>query len=198
MKQIQKRYIYSAILASVFFVVIYGIIRINLIIGIILTVFIYLGGIFLFKKDDLRTLDAESVNNYYYLASRVQSQANLTQNEKMIKTCEGIGKYTDDILVSLSQRPKKVEQVFDFFDYYLDISYKILYKYNFIQKNEDYKDDEFIKNAEENLNKILSEFKKQYKNMQEAKVLDIETEIKMFQQSSGITLENVKVGERNE
>ena len=198
MKQIQKRYIYSAILASVFFVVIYGILRVNLVIGILLTVVIYLGGIFLFKKDDLRTLDAESVNNYYYLASRVQSQANLSKNEKMMKTCEGISKYTDDILVSLSQRPKKVEQVFDFFDYYLDISYKILYKYNFIQKNEDYKDDEFIKNAEENLNKILSEFKKQYKNMQEAKVLDIETEIKMFQQSSGITLENVKVGEKNE
>lgn len=198
MKHIQKRYIYSAILASVFFIIIYGILRVNLIIGIMLTLVIYVGGIFLFKKDDLRVLDAESVNNYYYLASRVQNQANLSKNEEMIRICEDIGKYTDNILVSLSQRPKKVEQVFSFFDYYLDISYKILYKYNFIQNSDSYKDDDFVKNAVGNLNMILSEFKKQYKNMQEAKVLDIETEIKMFQQSSGITLENVKVGEDNE
>lgn len=190
MKHIQKRYIYSAVASSVFFVVVYGIIRINLFIGIILTILIYFGGILLFKKDDLRVLDSESVNNYYYLASRVLNQANLTCDEKLIETCKKISKLTDDILVSLSQRPKKVEQVFSFFDYYLDISYKILYKYNFI-KNNQYSDDEFMKHAGSNLKKILDEFEKQYKNMQEAKVLDIETEIKMFEQNSGLNLECV-------
>ena len=34
-------------------------------------------------------------------------------------------------------KPKKVESTFDFFDYYLDISSKILYKYNNINNKEE-------------------------------------------------------------
>jgi len=40
--------------------------------------------------------------------------------------------------------------------------------------------------------------KKQSKNMQEAKMLDIDTEIKIFEKTSGIDKENIKVGDKNE
>ena len=46
--------------------------------------------------------------------------------------------------------------------------------------------------------KIKDEFNKQYKNMQEAKILDMETEIKMFESTSGVTKENVEVGGKDE
>ncbi len=207
MRQIQKRYIYAAILASIFFIVLYvvlTIIGINLVVRIlipvILTIGIYIGGIFFFRKEDVRELNGESINNYYYLASKVNNEANRTEDKDIKEITEEISKLTDSILVSLSQRPKKVEYTFDFFDYYLDISYKILYKYNLIKnKEEKTKDDkEFISSTKKYLENVLEAFRKQAKNMQEAKMLDIDTEIKIFEKTSGINKEDVMVGGKDE
>ena len=200
MKQIQKRYIYSSILASIFFIVIYVILQVHILISILLTIIIYIGGIFLFQKDDIRVFNPKSINDYYYMASKVQNQADISKNSVIIENVKQITDLTDSIIVSLSQRPKKVEQVFDFFDYYLDITYKILYKYNYLNMKEEKtkEDNKFIKDINKNIEKIKDEFNKQYKNMQEAKILDMETEIKMFESTSGVTKENVEVGGKDE
>ena len=207
MKQFQRRYIYAALLASGFFLItllIFTLLDINIILrfilSIILTLLMYVGGINLFRKKDVRELTSENINNYYFLASKIQSEANKTEDENIIKKVEEIGKLTDAIIVSLTQRPKKVETTFDFFDYYLDISYKILYKYNNINKKEEKteNDKKFIKNTKQYIDSIVEAFTKQSKNMQEAKMLDIDTEIKIFEKTSGMTKENVKVGEKNE
>ncbi len=200
MKHIQKRYIYAAFLASIFFLIIYLLVKINIIISIFLTIAIYYGGILLFKEEDVREFNSENINNYYYLASKVQNEAEKTKNKEIISICENIGKNTDSILVSLSQRPRKVEQIFSFFDYYLDIAYKILYKYNNISVNKDIKESEkkYKENTKDYLQKILDAFEKQSKNMQEAKMLDIDTEIKIFEKTSGINKEIIKVGDKNE
>jgi len=200
MKHIQKRYIYAAFLASIFFLIIYLLVKINIIISIFLTIAIYYGGILLFKEEDVREFNSENINNYYYLASKVQNEAEKTKNKEIISICENIGKNTDSILVSLSQRPRKVEQIFSFFDYYLDIAYKILYKYNNISGNKDIKESEkkYKENTKDYLQKILDAFEKQSKNMQEAKMLDIDTEIKIFEKTSGINKEIIKVGDKNE
>ncbi len=200
MKHIQKRYIYAAFLASAFFLITYLLIKLPIFVAIILTAAIYYGGVLLFKKEDVREFNSENINNYYYLASKVQNESNRTENKEIIKTCEEIGKNTDSILVSLSQRPRKVEQIFSFFDYYLDIAYKILYKYNSIKGKQDVnsKDKKYLENTPGYLQKILEAFEKQSKNMQEAKMLDIDTEIKIFEKTSGINKDNVKVGDKNE
>ena len=200
MKHIQKRYIYAAFLASAFFLITYLLIKLPTFVAIILTAAIYYGGVLLFKKEDVREFNSENINNYYYLASKVQNESNRTENKEIIKTCEEIGKNTDSILVSLSQRPRKVEQIFSFFDYYLDIAYKILYKYNSIKGKQDVnsKDKKYLENTPGYLQKILEAFEKQSKNMQEAKMLDIDTEIKIFEKTSGINKDNVKVGDKNE
>lgn len=200
MKHIQKRYIYAAFLASAFFLITYLLIKLPIFVAIILTAAIYYGGVLLFKKEDVREFNSENINNYYYLASKVQNESNRTEDKEIIKTCEEIGKNTDSILVSLSQRPRKVEQIFSFFDYYLDIAYKILYKYNSIKGKEEVnsKDKKYLENTPGYLQKILEAFEKQSKNMQEAKMLDIDTEIKIFEKTSGINKDNVKVGDKNE
>ena len=200
MKHIQKRYIYAAFLASILFLIIYLLVKINILISVFLTIAIYYGGILLFKEEDVREFNSENINNYYYLASKVQNEAEKTKNKEIISICENIGKNTDSILVSLSQRPRKVEQIFSFFDYYLDIAYKILYKYNNISVNKDIKESEkkYKENTKDYLQKILDAFEKQSKNMQEAKMLDIDTEIKIFEKTSGINKEIIKVGDKNE
>ncbi len=207
MKQFQKRYIYAALLASGFFLVsliVFIMLDINIvlsfILAIILTILMYVGGINLFRKKDVRELTSDAVNNYYFLASKIQSEANKTEDKDIIEKVEEIGKLTDSIIVSLTQRPKKVETTFDFFDYYLDIAYKILFKYNSIsnKKEQSDSDKKYIKNTKGYIDNILDAFTKQSKNMQEAKMLDIDTEIKIFEKTSGINKENVKVGVKND
>ena len=199
-KQVQTRYFRAALLACIFFIIVYLLIKLNLFVSIGLTIIIYIGGILLFKPKDIRKFNGENINGYYYLGSKLQSVANHSENEKIIESVSIITGLTDKIINSLSQRPNKVEQVFDFFDYYLDIAYKIIYKYNYIcNKEEQSKDDKkYIKETPTFLKDIERAFEKQYKNMQESRILDIDAEIKIFESDSGINKENVEVGDNNE
>lgn len=197
MRKVQKRYIYAGMLAALFFVVTYGIMDINVLISLVLTVVIYLGGVFLFKTKDIRTMDSESVNNYYFYASKCANRAGLIDDAEIKQEVEKITTYTDEIIVSLSQRPKKVEQVFSFFDYYLDITYKILYRYYILVKSENrtLKDKEFMDNAKGYIKTIALAFEKQLANMKEARMLDIESEIRMFEKTSGIKKTDMEVNQ---
>ena len=200
MKQIQTRYLYSAITASVFFVLCYLILNLNIFITIILTALIYVGGIFLFKEKDIREFSEEYVNNYYFLASKTKNQTTNIKDEKIVKDVEEISELTNEILISLRQRPKKVEQVFDFFDYYLDATYKILYKYNLLneKENKTEEDNNYIKEVPKYITNIKESFQKQLTNMQEAKMLDIDTEIKIFEKTIGFNKDEIEVGEKDE
>jgi len=199
MGHIQKRYIYAGFLSGLFFIVIYGILNFNIILSIPLTIVVYIGSSLLFKTKDIRELDSKNINNYYFWASKCANRATLTKNDEIIATVNSIAEKTDEIIVSLSQRPKKVEQVFSFFDYYLNITYKILYKYNYlINSSKKPKDEEFLSNTKEYLNKIDEMFTRQLANMQEAKMLDIESEIKIFEENAGLNKQDIEVGEQNE
>ncbi len=197
MKQIQKRYLYSGVCASLFFIITYGLLDLNIFIAIFLTIIFYLGGIFLFKTKDIRKMDPKIIDEYYFLASKVANRANMLSDIEIKSAIEKITIYTDEILVSLTQRPKKVEQVFDFFDYYLDITYKILVKYNLLTKlpNLTKKDEYFLSKTKDYIFTIREAFRKQLDNMNEARMLDIESEIRMFEKTIGIKKSDMEVGE---
>lgn len=199
MKQVQTRYLYSAILASLFFVLLYLVLNFNIFITLALTILIYVGGIFLFKEKDIREFNEEYVNNYYFLASKVQNLTPDIKDKQIVDDVKRITELTNEILTSLRQRPKKVEQVFDFFDYYLDATYKLLYKYNLLIKKEtqDPKDKEYIEQTPKYITNIKEGFEKQLKNMQEAKMVDIDTEIKIFEKTLGFNKDDIKVGEND-
>lgn len=200
MKQVQKRYLYSGLVSGIFFIIVYGIMNFNLFVSLILTVCLYIGGILLFKSKDIRVMDAQTIEHYYFWASKCANRASLTNDVEIKETVEKITTYTDEIIVSLSQRPKKVEQVFDFFDYYIDITYKILYRYNSLKNNSNLtkKDQEFLDNTKKYLNSIQEAFKKQLLNMTEARMLDIESEIRMFEKTVGIKKTDMEVDDNNE
>lgn len=197
MKQVQKRYIYSAIVSSIFFIVCYGLLSINVILSIILTIAFYVGGIFLYKNKDIREYTPESVNYYYFQASRIANLANGIEDTNIRENVETITKFTDQILISLEQRPKKVEQVFDFFDYYMDITYKILYQYkNLVNKKErTSKEENFINSLPKYFDEIIKGFDNQLKNMQEARMVDVAAEINMFEHTVGLKKTDIEVGD---
>ena len=199
MKQVQKRYIYSAIVSSIFFIVCYGLLSINVILSIILTIAFYVGGIFLYKNKDIREYTPESVNYYYFQASRIANLANGIEDTNIRENVETITKFTDQILISLEQRPKKVEQVFDFFDYYMDITYKILYQYkNLVNKKErTSKEENFINSLPKYFDEIIKGFDNQLKNMQEARMVDVAAEINMFEHTVGLKKTDIEVGDND-
>ena len=199
MRQIQRRYLYSAILASVSFIIFYLIFNIHLILSLVLTILIGLGGILLFKEKDIRQFNENDVNNYYFMASKIQNLSTAINNEEIDKHIKNITEKTDAILVALRQRPKKVEQAFDFFDYYFDATYKILYKYKMVQdkKEQNANDYKYIKEAPKFIEAISSGFDKQLKNMQEAKMIDIDNEIKIFEKNLGFEKDNIEVGDED-
>ncbi len=199
MRQIQRRYLYSAILASVSFIIFYLIFNIHLILSLVLTILIGLGGILLFKEKDIRQFNENDVNNYYFMASKIQNLSTAINNEEIDKHIKNITEKTDAILVALRQRPKKVEQAFDFFDYYFDATYKILYKYKMVQdkKEQNANDNKYIKEAPKFIEAISSGFDKQLKNMQEAKMIDIDNEIKIFEKNLGFEKDNIEVGDED-
>ena len=153
----------------------------------------------LFKEKDIREFSEDYVNNYYFLASKLQNLTTDIKNKEIVDDVNKISELTNEILTSLRQRPKKVEQVFDFFDYYLDAAYKILYKYILLLKKEDKtpKDNEYIEQTPKFISNIKDGFEKQLKNMQEAKMLDIDTEIKIFEKTVGFNKDEIKVGEND-
>ncbi len=200
MGQIQKRYLYSALLSAAFFIIVYGFADFNIVLSVLLTIVIYLGGIFLFKEKDLRTLTPKYVDDYYFMASKCAARASQTADEEIKAYVDKITTYTDEILLSLTQRPKKVEQVFDFFDYYLDITNKILMRYNLLKnhENHDEKEHVFLDNTKNYLEKITDMFSRQLSNMKEARMLDIESEIRMFEHTIGLKKTDIEVGENDE
>lgn len=198
MKQVQLRYIYAGLLSAFFFALVYGLLNFNFVLTLLLTAIIYIGAALLFKNKDIREWNPKTVDGYYFLASKCVNQASFIENTSIKTLVDKVASYTDEILLSLAQRPKKVEQVFDFFDYYLDITYKILMRYNILMKSnaKTPKDEEFINKTEYYLNKISEGFKRQLDNMKEARMLDIESDIRMFEKTMGLRKSDIEVGEQ--
>lgn len=200
MKQVQLRYIYAGLLSAFFFVLVYGLMNFSFVLTLLLTVVIYIGSVLLFKSKDIREWNSETVDSYYFLASKCVNQASHINNTTIKARVDEIATYTDEILLSLAQRPKKVEQVFDFFDYYLDITHKVLLRYNVLMKSDakTSKDEEFLNKTEDYLTKISDGFKRQLDNMKEARMLDIESDIRMFEKTMGLRKSDIEVGDRDE
>jgi len=197
MKRLQKRYFYSSVISSIFFIIIYLFLDFDIFIALILTLLVFVGGILLFKEKDIREFNEEDINNYYFQASRISNLSSVLDDKESKDKVNNICSLVDSIIKSLRQRPKKVEQVFDFFDYYLDALYKIIYKYKLTKEKEELndKDNKYIDDTYKYIDNINHSFEKQLKNMQEAKMLDIDMEIKMFEKNIGFEKENIKVGE---
>ena len=101
----------------------------------------------------------------------------------MLETVGSISDISSKILSALTQKPKKVTQVYNFYDYYMSLVLKLLERYAYLEKKKDKTDNEnkFLEKCETYLINIENEFKKQLDNMYKTSELDIEKEIKLFE-----------------
>lgn len=183
MKSLQKRYIYAGLLGALGFIISYLILDTGLIISILLTILIYIAGIFLFKEKDIREYDADDINRYYFQTSKVLNFKTRIKDKEMVETITSISDISSKILSALTQKPKKVTQVYNFYDYYMDLVIKLLNRYCYLEQKTDRTDVEnkFLEKCETYLINVEQEFKKQLDNMYKTSELDMEKEIKLFE-----------------
>ena len=183
MKILQKRYIYAGILASCGFTITYLLLDFGLLLSLLITLMIYISGIFLFKEKDVREYDADDINRYHFETSKLASFKDRIKNKKINESIVNICEVSTKILSALTQKPKKVTQVYNFYDYYMNLLLKLIQRYNYLENKNDLTELEtkFLDNSENYIINIEEQFKKQLDNMYKTTALDIQKEIKMFE-----------------
>ncbi len=178
----KKRYIYSALLAAVLFTVLYAFFDFNIIICLILAAITYVGGIFFFKEKDVRVYDPNIIMHYAYLLSKIENYTNLVKDPKVKSNIHDISTKGEKIVNMLAQRPNKVTQVYDAFDYFLPLCVKFLEEYVSLKKQEKLNKDEekFVEDINETLDYLEKEIDRLLENMNYTKMLDINASIDVF------------------
>lgn len=192
----KKRYIYSACLASVFFIILYLFLSFSIYLALPITALAYVGGIFFFKEKDVRKYDPNAIMHYCYLISKVDNYTNLIKDKSVAKNIKDISTKSEKIVVMLEQKPNKITQVYDGFDFYLPQTIKILDQYVDLMEKDKLTDQE--KKFKDEMNQILDyieqEIDKLLENMNYTKMLDINASVEMFKRSHSKIVENGEEG----
>ena len=178
----KKRYIYSSILSASLFIILYLLLDFNFFICVILAIITYIGGILIFKEKDVRKYDPNIIMHYCYLLSKINNYANLVKDEEVKNNIKDVATKGEKIVVKLEQKPNKVTQVYDAFDYFLPLCIKILGQYVELEKKEELNKEEqkFVKDINETLDYLEKEIDKLLENMNYTKMLDINASIEVF------------------
>lgn len=191
---IKKRYLYASLLSGIFFIILYVILNFPLWLSLLLTVISYIGGILFFKEKDVRVYDPNLIMHYCYLISKIDYFKTYTKDEKIIGNINDIKEESEKIISMLEQKPNKVTQVYDGFDYYLPLIIKVLEHYFHLEKKESLtpKETKFQEEINLVLNGIEKEIKKLMENMNYTKMLDIDSSIRQFEKDNSLkeTLEH--------
>ncbi|MDO4962482.1 MAG: 5-bromo-4-chloroindolyl phosphate hydrolysis family protein [bacterium] len=190
---IKKRYLYAPLLASILFIILYLILDFDLILSLILTVITYFAGIFLYKEKDVRKYDPDLIMHYCYLISKINNYSSKIENEELNKNILEMTSISEKIISMLEQKPNKVTQVYDGFDYYLPLTIKIINQYIYLHDKTDLTSDEekFMKSISNYIKKICNEIDKLHKNMNYTKMLDINSSIDIFRKDNDV-IENLE------
>lgn len=183
---IKKRYIYAPLLASIAFILFYIVLDLNILLCLILTVITYIGGLLLFKEKDVRKYDPNFIMHYCYLISKLANYTNNVNDEKVKNNILDITKQAEKIINMLEQKPNKVTQVYDGFDYYLPLCIQIVEQYIYLSKKDNLTKDEnnFINDINKCLDGLENEFSKLLDNMNYTKMLDINSRIELFKKGN--------------
>lgn len=169
MINIQKRYIYGAVLAGISFVIFYLFLDLLFIISLGLSVLVYVAGIFLFKNKDLRVYDKQALAKYQFEMSKLNSYKEKIEDsdiknkiENIVETCQKITNYLG------SMPSNNVTKIYNSLDTYLDYSDKFVTKYIEASKKEEKSFTEnqlmlkmkvYIKEVSQECDKLLKDIK---------------------------------------
>lgn len=182
MKSVQKRYIYAGILGAVSFVILYVLVDFNVLVSLVLSLIMYLCGIFLYKEKDVREYNPDDINRYYFEVSKISNYKNHIKDEKINLCITEIVDISSKILSALTQKPKKVTQVYNFFDSFMPLTNRLLNRYVSYKTKKvvNAEEKQIVDNTLTFLKQVKEEFKKQQDNMYKVNQIDVKKEFELF------------------
>ena len=105
------------------------------------------------------------------------------EDEQMKKNIKEINDSATKIINTVENKPKKVKNMNNFFNYYLPVTLNILKKYDEIENQRLVTDEgkKFILQTQEMVKKINSAFKNQLSNLYSSDMIDTDAEMKVFE-----------------
>lgn len=199
MEKLQKRYIYSAILTGICFIIIYVIIDFPLIVSLLFAIAIYIAGIFLFKSKDVRIYDSAALAKYNFEMSKLNAYKEKIKDNSIKNKISLIVNHTQKICEHLQTKPTNATKIYNFLDYYLPFTDNIVTKYIQAEKKENktfvenkliLKMSVYIKEVEQETNKLLAEIIK-------SKDKAFDFEMKIFEMKSDFESDVEEGSEKN-
>lgn len=190
MNSIQKRYIISAFIGGISFILFYVILNFYLYVSLILVVFVYIAGIFIFKGKDIRAYDSAAIARYYFEMSKLNDYKERIKDKTILNRLTKIVNVSSTIVKHLETRPKNATKIYNFLDYYLPFTTKIVTKYieaeskkdkTFVENKLILKMSVYIKEVEHELDRLLEEIVK-------SKDQELDFEMKVFEKTSDIDI----------
>ena len=200
MIHIERRYIYSALLTGVFFLIIYAFIDFPLWISLILSIFVFVAGVFIFKSYDVREYDRASLARYQFEMSKLNDYKERIKDKSIREKIGLIVSHCQKITEHLTTMPRKTTKIYNFLDYYLPFTDKIVTKYIAAEKKEEktfvenkliLKMSVYIREVEQEMNKLLAEIIK-------SKDKEFDFEMKVFERTSDFELDEEEGSDKND
>lgn len=188
MIKIQKRFILSALVSGLSFIIFYAYLDFYLIISLIFAIVIYIGGIFLFKGRDMRMYDPRAISRYYFEMSKLNDYKDKIKDDKIKTKLGKIVNVSSKITKYLETKPNNASKIYNFLDYYLLFTTKIVRKYieaeskdekTFVENKLILKMSVYIKEIEKEYDRLLEEIVK-------SKDKELDFEMKVFEKTSDI------------
>lgn len=194
MINLQKRYIYSAFLSGISFIIFYSLLSFYFYISLIFALGVYIAGIFLFKSRDLRIYDARALAKYQFEMSKLNEYKEKI-NDKSIK--ERLGKIVNisqKITEHLSTKPTSSTKIYNFLDYYLPFTNKIVTKYINAEskKEKTFVENQLILKMSVYIKEVTEEFERLLGEIIKSKDKAFNFEMKIFEKSLDLDFNDKK------
>lgn len=198
--RLQKRYILSALLSGIAFIIFYLILDFYLYISLILCIFVYIGGIFYFKDKDVRVYDEVSIARYHFEMSKLDSYKENIKDEAMKEKLGKIVILYSKIVKYLESRPRNATKIYNFLDYYLPFTTAIVNKYINVEKKKEksFVENKLILKMSVYVKEIESECNKLVNLIAKAKDRELDFEMKVFERTADIEDIDIKGSEKHE
>ena len=166
MERLEKRFIYSALLAGLFFIIIYVLVDFPLIVSLLFAALVYVAGIFIFKSHDVRVYDASALAKYNFEMSKLNDYKEKIQDDNIKDKISKIVSHMQKICEHLQTKPTNATKIYNFLDYYLPFTDKIVTKYlqaenkeekTFVENKLILKMGVYIREVEQETHKLLTE-----------------------------------------
>ena len=187
----KKGYIVSAIIGGTFFAIPYIGVGMGIIPSAVVGVVAFGAGNLIFKDSSKKEINSSyAKENIYDILKQAKEQISelkrislQIESGDLVNDIKEIINTSNKIIDTLSKKTEKLNQVYNFLNYYIPVTIKILTRYDEIenQRLTSNESKRFMESIEKTIKKIRKAFNEQLTNMYQAEMIDTDAEIKVFE-----------------